>query len=193
MVFAPGVPVVGVCRVAGCSARPIAKGLCRRHYDRQRLTGSPVRRNRVRLCPWCKTWFEPSRKDNTFCSGKCRTAYCRAHARDAREYPLRPAVRIFDNTPPVEAPVPPTPQVMFTLRDVWEQCGRVCAVCGRPVVLADAAGVWATPIEDGGSPTLSNRRIVHRPCMAVMAGGDVRRQATGGRHGGSGTEGVQVG
>ena len=77
MVFASGVSGVGLCAVAGCLEPVCARDLCRRHYDRDRRSGNPVRPVRRRMCPVCFTWFEPGRADKLFCSSRCRLRYHR--------------------------------------------------------------------------------------------------------------------
>lgn len=188
MVFASGFPVGPFCSVPGCGERAVAKGLCRSHYNRRYYSGHPLKPNLSRLCPQCMEYFAPSRKDQAFCSGRCRTAYCRAHAADPVAHPLRPRTPVFDNTVELAEPVRvATPTMMFTLDDVWRHCGGRCAVCGEPVDLGlpavsplGAEAVWRVDPTDGGVPCLENRLIIHHACRAVMAGVVVRRQAGGG-------------
>ena len=82
MVFASGVSVSGyVCMVAGCGNTVYARGLCRHHYDRDRYAGSPIIPFRTRLCP-IGHYFQPSRVDQIFCSGRHRSKYKRLSDKD---------------------------------------------------------------------------------------------------------------
>ena len=90
MVFASGVSVSGyVCMVAGCGNTVYARGLCRHHYDRDRYAGSPIIPFRTRLCP-IGHYFQPSRVDQIFCSGRHRSKYKRLSDKDPLKYPPNP-------------------------------------------------------------------------------------------------------
>lgn len=49
-------PITRVCGVSGCAAKHIARGLCFKHYQRWRRTGSPT------TCPACKQELPKNKK-----------------------------------------------------------------------------------------------------------------------------------
>lgn len=170
MVSASGVRVRS-CLVPGCSSRAVARGLCKRHYDRSRVTGRPTKDVVLRECMACGQRFEAGRSDKVFCSGRCRMRWMRWRRREGIE-PGMPADVVAFNQPPVGG----VPLESFTVGDVWAKSPGVCPLCGLPLDRSlppwDAmAGVpdWIVPPEDGGALTLENRTIVHRSCWGRKA------------------------
>ena len=178
MVFASGVSGVGRCAVAGCLEPVCARDLCRKHYDRDRRSGSPVRPVRRRMCPVCFSWFEPGRVDKLFCSSRCRLRYHRLRV-------LNPGLPERPDTGLHVAPVAPEgfePSIRveeFTRSQVVEKCGGCCYWCGAPVDFESSGAFgpffeWKVPVEKSREATLENRILVHNRC----AGGRPRRRVS---------------
>lgn len=182
MVFASGVPVDAaavdggaVCMVSGCSRPVHARGLCRRHYDRNRLSGSPLRPLRQRLCPLCHEWFEPRRVDQVFCCANHRSLYFWRSEADPSRYPKGARPKLFelerDPLPPDE---PDLVWESFTSGQVVERCRGVCQRCGTRVDLDAVDGdgpayAWRVPLDECHRATLDNRILVHRRCRDGMS------------------------
>lgn len=170
MVFASGVQVSGyMCMVAGCTAPVCAKGLCRRHYDRNRYAGNPLHPYRQRLCP-LGHWFEPKRVDQVFCCSRHRSRYARLSKRDPVKYPPNPETTLFVKQVEPEDVEPPIRVEMFTRSQVVAECGGLCQICGKPVELDSLGGDgpafrWRVPLEKSRQATLRNRMLVHRGCL----------------------------
>ena len=135
MVFASGVSVSGyVCMVAGCGNAVYARGLCRHHYDRDRYAGSPIIPFRTRLCP-IGHYFQPSRVDQIFCSGRHRSKYKRLSDKDPLKYPPNPETPLFVKQVEAEDIEPDIRVESFTDADVIAECGGVCAASGSMLIL----------------------------------------------------------
>lgn len=180
------------CVIAGCDERAVCKGLCRSHYDRQRYSGSPVRKPRGRMCLCCGNVFQMERSSKRFCSPTCRKRYERRCA--GLGLPTSPAVNpIIENEPLKRPERSYMVYEAFTEDDIWAKCDGVCYGCGRPVsrdVDSPDAGTpgWIVPPEDGGEASLANRAIFHYGCIrrhgsgSAVGGRDGRK--AGGRDGG---------
>ena len=170
MVFASGVSVSGyVCMVAGCGNAVYARGLCRHHYDRDRYAGSPIIPFRTRLCP-IGHYFQPSRVDQIFCSGRHRSKYKRLSDKDPLKYPPNPETPLFVKQVEAEDIEPDIRVESFTDADVIAECGGVCAVCGKRVDVGSSgpdgpAFKWKVPLEKSRQATLANRLLVHSRCL----------------------------
>lgn len=170
MVFASDVPVnPHMCMVAGCYEPARAKGLCRRHYDRDRYAGNPEKPAMQRVCP-VGHWFEPKRVDQVFCSDRHRFLYRRLSEKDPVRYPPRPRPKLFQSQRVRPEDVEPPIRVeVFTDSQVVAKCDGVCQACGSPVDL-DSSGpdgpafMWKVPLEKCREATLRNRLLVHERC-----------------------------
>jgi hypothetical protein len=59
------------CSVKDCSGQVLAQGLCSKHYQRQKKTGS-VDGYQLTICPQCGVIFRPYRSDQVYCSKACK-------------------------------------------------------------------------------------------------------------------------
>lgn len=194
MVFTSGVP----CVIAGCGRPSICKGLCRVHYDRQRYSGSPIGKVRMRVCLNCLKPIELVNTSQKFCSAYCRVKYFRRKRRG--EMVAADVLQPFEEFEPfVSDAAPGLSYGGFSEADVWAKCDGTCFGCGLPVsrnvedVNAGTPG-WIIPPEDGGDTTLANRAIFHYACVRRHVPARAEREArhgrkAGGHHGGKRKEG----
>lgn len=61
------------CSVDDCSGRIVARGLCGKHYQREKYMGS-VDGYQPKTCPQCGTEFRPYRSDQVYCTPACKVA-----------------------------------------------------------------------------------------------------------------------
>lgn len=183
MVFSSGVQT---CVIDGCDAKAICRGMCRKHYDRWRYSGSPVKPVRARVCIACGRVFELQSGAKKFCSDTCRKRFKRNSERSRYKVDASPNPLISSEKPRRRVERSGMVAEQFTEADVWARCDGVCFGCGRPVsrdVMSAQAGTpaWIVPPEDGGELSLANRAIFHYGCIPRHADGASDRTARHGR------------
>ena len=161
-----------ICATAGCGKPVRARGLCSTCYNHTRytLTERRAQRSQMRVCETCGQQFPTQRRDQRFCSLKCRSGgafrhtYTDAERRKSREHTRRR--HAAQRAAEVEN---------FTDLEIFERDRWVCQICHRRVSKRVA---WPHPrsasldhiiplSEPGTSHTRRNVRLVHLECNTV--------------------------
>lgn len=153
----------------GCDNEARSNGLCRRHYDLERHTGSPKPMDRVNMCVMCGGWFPLQRRTRRFCSDACRKQYNRLKKKGLAPRDIKRKPRQREPTPQDTNLTAPE---FFTDSDVLLKCQGMCMECGgridpsiSPAEPDGPASSWFLPLEQGGKPILDNRVALHLRCL----------------------------